>query len=327
MAATWLASPLIALVRPAAAAVAGDLWRRWRIGRRFTNRNPSDISPVIDKAIADMQVLVGRNALLTESVANLLDELKRTGLLELIAKDAFYEINDDGVRVYFEVLFARHTPTFDMHERQNACHELYNTIKFILRESIRAQLHSDILFIFDSFVKHSRVDERVSTADKVKAVVAQVRPDIVRQLGLSGQTILTYTAGDSHTVSGLNQSQFPPWLHLAPEQLEQQVKIVSAALVRAYEFVRLDGPAQRSYDCEIDKLYVPARPTAADFSIQANALQERRETEAPYTELLPASSQCIILGDPGGGKSTLAQRVCLDALRMSATDGRFHSCY
>src|SRR5262249_33487676 len=107
-----------------------------------------------------------------------------------------------------------------------------------------------------------------------------------------------------------------------PDQLENHVKIVSEALIPAYESLRIDGPAQRSYDCEIDKLYIPARLVEADFPLKTNALQESRHTEARYSALMPGSAQCIILGDPGGGKSTLAQRVCLDALRKSAEDGR-----
>ncbi len=322
MAAPWLASPLIALLRPAAIAVAGDLWRRWRIGRKFRSNEPSKNSPVIEKVISDLEILIGNNALLTETVANVLDDLTKTGLLELIARDSFYEIQDEGVRVYFEALFARHTPTLAARERQRACQELYSTVRFLLRESVRAQLSSDLLFIFDSFVKRPRSKENLSDSQKTTAVLAQIRPDVVKRIGRSGQTILAYKADESDRVSGLNQAQFPPWLYLSPEWLESQVKIVSDALIPAYLFVRLDGPAQRSYDCEIDNLYVPARLTEADFSLKATALQERRDSEASYSQLIPTSSQGIILGDPGGGKSTLAQRVCLDELRLSAKDGR-----
>jgi hypothetical protein len=319
---TWLASPLSALLRPAASAIAGDLWRRWHIGRRFVNSTPSENSPWIHKAISDLDVLIGKNALLTDSVAALLDELKSTGILELVARDAFYEIHDEGVRVYFEALFARHTPKLDANETQEACRKLYSTIRFMLRESLRAQVGPDLLFIFDTFLKRNRTDEILSPDDKTKAVLADIRPDIVKRIGLSGQTILAHNGGDSDRVSGLNQLQFPSWIYLSPKQLEPHIMIVSEALIRAYETVRLDGPAQRSYDCEIDKLYIPARLTEADFSIKANALQERSDSEASYSQLLPPLSQCVIIGDPGGGKSTLAQRVCLDALRTSAKDGR-----
>jgi hypothetical protein len=319
---TWLTSPLIALVRPAASAVAGDLWRRWRINRRFASRSPSEKSPIIEKAIADLDVLLGTNAQLTESVAHLLEDLKDTGLLELIARNAFYDIDDEGVRVYFEALFVRHTPNIDLGKRKAACRELFDIIQFMLRESLRIQIDPDLQFIFDSFIDPDSAVDGVPSAAKVRAAMAQIRPDIAKRVGLSGQTILAYKADNSGEASGLNQLQFPAWLYLTPAQLEQQVKFISEGLIQAYEFVRLDGPAQRSYDCEIDNLYVPARLTEADFSIRANILQERNDSEASYLHLIPASSQCIILGDPGGGKSTLAQRVCLDALRISAADGR-----
>src|SRR5262249_49353153 len=130
MLATWLAGPLSALLRPAVNAIAGDLWRRWRIDRRLAKSDPSKTSPVVEKAIADLEILLGKNGKLTESVANLLNDLKGTGLLDLITRDAFYEIHDEGVRVYFEALFARHTPTLDANDRRHACQHLYDTILF-----------------------------------------------------------------------------------------------------------------------------------------------------------------------------------------------------
>jgi len=45
-------------------------------------------------------------------------------------------------------------------------------------------------------------------------------------------------------------------VYLEPEQLKQQIKAVSDALIGKYEYVRLDGPAERTIACEIDKLYV-----------------------------------------------------------------------
>jgi hypothetical protein len=322
MPASWLVSPLLALVRPATQAVAGDLWRRWRVGRRLTQAKPSEHSKTVTKAISDLEVLLSANAILTEPVARLLDELKDTGLLELIARDAFYEIHDEGVRVYFEAMFARYTREIETNKRQDACHQLYGTIRFLLRESLRAQINSDLLFIFDTVIKTASNDQITSSEQKCRAVIAEIRPDVARRVTLSGLAILAYKAGNSEKVSGLNQQQFPSWLYLTPDQLEQQVKVISEGLAVAYESVRLDGPAQRAHNCDIDKLYVPARLTEADFSIKSNAIQERSGSEALYWQKIPASSQCVILGDPGGGKSTLAQRLCLDALRISARDGR-----
>jgi hypothetical protein len=113
MAATWLASPLIALIRPAVSAVGGDIRRRWRIQRKFVNQDPSESSPLMKKAIKDLDILIGNEGLVTQSVADVIEDLKSTGLLELIARDSFYEINDDGIRVYFEAMYARHSPQLD----------------------------------------------------------------------------------------------------------------------------------------------------------------------------------------------------------------------
>jgi NH3-dependent NAD+ synthetase len=53
----------------------------------------------------------------------------------------------------------------------------------------------------------------------------------------------------------------------------------------------------------IDKLYVPPRfRTAGD-------------TVASYAELVAAIDRTVVLGVPGGGKSTLAKKLCFDAAK------------
>jgi hypothetical protein len=321
MAATWLASPLIALIRPAVGAVAGDIFRRWRIQRKFVNQDISESSPVMKKALKDLDILIGNEGLVTQSVADVIEDLKSTGLLELIARDAFYEINDDGIRVYFEAMYARHSPQLDRPQQETASRNLYATIRFMLRESIRAQINNDLLFIYDTTIKNDRA-RTAPAADQMRAVLSQIRPDIVKRIGLAGHHLSPPDGDSNERRSGLNRHQFPSWVYLQPEQLKQQIKAVSDALIGKYEYVRLDGPAERTIACEIDKLYVPARLVEAEYSIKAHALQSRDGRDLSIADLLAAGNQCVVVGDPGGGKSTLAQRICLDALRVAAEDGR-----
>jgi hypothetical protein len=317
-----LIGPLGQLLRPAVGAVVGDIWRRWHVNRRFTMHDQSAQSPVVTKAVHDLEVLIGKNALLTAPIANLLEDLKSTGLLGLIARDAFYDVDDDGVRFHFEAMFARHSQHLSPSEWEAPCNELYRTIRMLLRESIRAQTSADLLFIFDTFVKPQRRGPEPTPDEKRRIVISDIRPDLAKHIALSGQSLVALQGAPSKRHSALDQSQYPPWLYLTPDELSRQVKAVSAALVPAYQFVRLDGPAQRTVDCDIDKLYIPARLVEVDFSLKSHALQVREGTEALFGELIPQAIQCAVLGDPGGGKSTLAQRICLDALCLSADNGR-----
>ncbi|WP_164938051.1 NACHT domain-containing protein [Bradyrhizobium guangxiense] len=68
---------------------------------------------------------------------------------------------------------------------------------------------------------------------------------------------------------------------------------------------------------------MPAVLQRQDFSVRrgltasAQSVAAHREYAAqPYGVALSEIQQCVILGDPGGGKSTLAQRFCLDGLRI-----------
>jgi hypothetical protein len=322
MVATWLAGPLGALIRPAVQAVAGDVYRRYRIQKRFAAKEVSEHSPLMRKAIADLDVLIGNEGLLTQSVAGVIDELKSSGILELIARDAFYEIDDPGVRAYFEALFSRHSPSLDRKKQESAGRQLYETIRFMLRESIRFQVNPDLLFIFDSEIKLRPPRYEASDAEKIKAITSQMRPDLVKRINLAGQTLLETRVQSETAISGFERKQFPDWVYLAPADVEKRIRSISKSLIAKYEYIRIDGPAERTVDCEIDKLYVTARLLEVEFSIKAHDIKVLGSAEIDLKELLSNTNQCVVIGDPGGGKSTLSQRLCLDALREAAVDGK-----
>jgi hypothetical protein len=81
MNAPWLTEPLLALVRPGVTAVASDIWRRWQISRNaFTlDPRPLDTPPQITKAIADLEVLRGNNALISQSIDRISRLVRSTG--------------------------------------------------------------------------------------------------------------------------------------------------------------------------------------------------------------------------------------------------------
>jgi len=239
MPAISLVSPIIALIRPALGAVAGDISRRWRISRQFDRGEVSKTSPFIKKAIADLEILIGKNALLTTTVAAVLEELKTTGLLGVIARDAFYEIHDKGVRTYFEIIFFRHSSTMEKKLQHDACIRLYQTIQSLLRESIRQQIDPSLLFIFDNVNDEDEKLKALPPDDKKQKVISDIRPEVAKRVSLAGQTLLAFKEEESPS------ADLPGWFHLTSEHLVQQIKMISKALIPLYESVRLDGPAQR----------------------------------------------------------------------------------
>src|ERR1700730_14839934 len=177
MPATWLVGPLTAIARPAISAIIGDIWLRWRINRRYVSQVPSEDSPIMVKAISDLEILIGNNALLTSSVANILADLKSSGLIELIARDACYELDDPGIRSLFGALFIRHSTGLKRIKQSEASRKLYNTIRFFLRESIRAQMDRAFLFVFDTFALSKR-NREIGDTEKLRHVMVLLRPDV-----------------------------------------------------------------------------------------------------------------------------------------------------
>lgn len=314
---SWLASPIFALFRPAAAAVAGDIYRRYKLERSFELGEPSTHSPALVKAIRDLEVFLGKRGQINEAISHFLSELKDTGLLHLIARDAFYDLEDAGVRLQFEAMLERHTQVLTPREQADASRELFNTITFVLRESLRHQTQKDILFVFDS-VRGKYAEDDLG---KVRSIVSEVRPDIAKSVSLAARSLIGFSPDSPK--KAIERVQLPSWVYLSPELVAQRLQQITTSLIHAYEYVRIDGPAQRSVDCEIDKLYVPAVLQRNDFSVRRGLTAStqgpvgyREYAVQSYSVALSNIQQCVILGDPGGGKSTLAQRLCLDGLRM-----------
>jgi NACHT domain len=310
-----LMSPLLGLVRPAAARIGNDLWRRWKIDRRFVAGTPSTDSPIIRTAISDLQVLIGKNGLLTESLNNFLVELQATGLLISIAKNAFFRGNNTGVRLQFELMYSRHFNEIAVDGEQSNCDKLYDTICFFLRESILEQVSADFSFI----AQHSPELFRGRTFDDIRNFS---KPEMLDSVGLVAEPYIVFDDSSQNRISGLSRASYPSWLYLDPKHISNLLRIVAEALIPYYEKVRLDGPAQRSFFCEIDKLYVPASLTAAEHSVVDFDFRVPRATALSISDALENAAYSAVLGDPGGGKSTLAQRLCLDALRKCAKDGQ-----
>jgi NACHT domain len=312
MTASWLVSHVIGLLRPAAAAVAGDIYRRFKIERIVQAGEPSRHSPTFIKAVRDLEIFLGNRGEVNEAIGGFLSELKDTGLLYLVALDAFYDLADAGVRLQFDAMLARYIGVLTPKEQVDTGKELFKTVSLVLRESIRLQTSNDILFVFDS-LRSRHIDD---DSGKIRAIVSEVRPDISKSVALATRSLIGSVSAPNGRV------QLPGWVSLSPAAITERLEQIATSLVRAYEYVRIDGPAQRSVDCEIDKLYVPAVLQRNDFSIRrgltASSQGDRvyQEYKAlPYVTALADVRQCVILGDPGGGKSTLAQRLCLDGLR------------
>jgi hypothetical protein len=179
----------------------------------------------------------------------------------------------------------------------------------------------DLLYLFDNALA-DRDKRAKDDLAKQNEIIREIRPEVAKNVSLSARSLLGQRAPTKPSSSGYERNNFPAWLYLEPEKCSTMVATISSALAKSYETIRVDGPAQRSVDCNIDKLYVPARLRGADFIIKQNAFSNRASGEKRYHAILETITQCTILGDPGGGKSTLAQRICLELSRRAEVDGK-----
>ena len=149
-----------------------------------------------------------------------------------------------------------------------------------------------------------------------------MRPDVLKRIALAGQTLVDARLDASGPLRPWKGGNFRSGSILLRQLSRTRSNTFPGASSGAYEYVRIDGPAERTYNCEIDKLYVPARLAEGEFSIKTHDIKTTGLPDVSIAELLSNSNQCAVIGDPGGGKSTLSQRICLDTLRSAHLDGK-----
>ncbi|WP_128928762.1 hypothetical protein [Bradyrhizobium guangxiense] len=188
---------------------------------------PSKHSPTLVKAIGDLDVILGKRGQVNEAIGNFLAELKDTGLLHLVARDAFYDLEDAGVRLQFDAMLERHTKVLTAHEQADANRELFKTITFVLRESLRLQTQKDILFVFDS----QRTKYAEDDLGKVRSIVSDVRPDIAKAVSLAARSLVS--PGSPKRAS--ERVQLPAWASLSPDLVTERLQQITSSLINAYE--------------------------------------------------------------------------------------------
>jgi hypothetical protein len=297
-----LASQVLNLLRSAVEPVVGDLARRFHLTRTVRNASFSEESPIIQKAIKDLEIVLGHQALVTEEVAALLEELRQTGYFSRLARDAFFQIDDPGIRLKFEVLFDRVVQSND-DRKHDKCQRLYNTLRSIMRESLRRQFRPDLLFLVDT--RNIEAGELDKWLDRK---LFEIREKHIMPEGTSARGILLIDE-QKRPVSFFRNDSYPSWLRMDPAQLKNVIAEINEGLERRYDKVRLEGPSFQSITVKIDDVFMPLR-----LLKEQSSRPESGVVDLAIEELQQPLS-LVILGDPGAGKSTIVQKYCFDEVR------------
>ena len=264
----------------------------------------------IQKAISDFETVIGsRYGKLTEKLGRFLEELERTGLINLLVENAIFQRQSADLENIF----------MELHEKivgknEGDAGELYKQLNISFSITMK-ELSKDKI-IFDIIQLHNReMSHRLEQIDEAIS-------NITKKVGLS-KSKLSY------------------------DELSELLLKIAKALQGAYRYVRVEtNRGARSVD--ITRIYIPSnlryrntkknverlgsikhmfKGRGSDFTPSFEG--ERDEVGlVTYTDLRLQFNRAVILGDPGGGKSTLCQHLCFDlakqsvaAMQVSGPDG------
>lgn len=271
-----------------------------------TLRTSSVRNPNVKAAVDDFEVVIGsRYGELNVQLANFLEELERGGLITAMVEDALLDRRSPEVLGSFVGLHSR-AFSKDQGDADDLYKKLMVSFTTTFRELSKDKIASDILKLVhrDISVRCDQIDQALELINKSRAgqrltSLAELQPALLKiARGLQSVTkqIRVETNKGPRSVD-ISKIYIPPKLK------HRDTKKNSEVLAKATSAIRPKSkPAARS------------EPNEFDWRVDPRVLQT-----ISYGDLRFSFSRVVILGDPGGGKSTICQNLCFDLAKQAAS--------
>lgn len=240
-----------------------------------------------DTVIDDFERVIGTyRGELTQPIQNFLEELQRSNLISAIIDSVLLGKDPAELRNAFYKL---HEQIIGKDKGEPA--DLYGKLRASFTASLETLFRDKAL---KAYLKASHQD-LISRLEKIEDGLASVAPTFPKK----------------------NQSY---------EALNESLLKLSQGLQRAYKDIRIETN-KGARPVEISKIFIPSKlcfRKPSKLNVQPAAFEGRPDlyrTEAgrlTFGELKFGFRRVVVLGDPGGGKSTLCQQVCYDFAKQSS---------
>jgi hypothetical protein len=269
-------------------------------------RTSSARNPNVKAAVDDFEVVIGnRYGELNERLASFLEELERGGLITAMVEDALLDRRSPEVLASFVNLHSR-AFSKDQGDAVDLYQKLMVSFTTSFRELSKDKIASDILKLVHRDVSNrcDQIDQALELINKSRAgqrltSLAELQPaflKIARGLQSITKQIRVETNKGPRSVD-ISKIYIPPKLK------HRDTKKNSEFLAKATSAIRpKNKPPTKS------------EPVEYDWRVDPKVLQT-----ISYGDLKLSFSRVVILGDPGGGKSTICQHLCFDLAKQAAS--------
>lgn len=288
-----ITSSLLAKICYAAGRSVFGKLRRLELVQAAYDR-PSGLPSPVRMAVADIRTIIGRQGLLTTQLHDFLTALEHSGLVVQMGVVAITGIRPQGTKLGFRLLFEKHFSDDNGAARiksENA-DQLFDNLVSMLKASIINQNSVEATEFKDS----ARFETLVDNAMRL-------------EVGLRERFLVHENRVEAQERDPILHAK--PWLVEDPQRVRTFVHSMAKSLVEVYHIITVEGPNERSWPIELEEIYVESPVSRVELMRSPNV--DRRtfhDFDIPVSidQFLGELDKAVILGDPGGGKSTLHKR-------------------
>ena len=245
---------------------------------------------VVRTAIADLETYLGsREGILTEKIHKFIRDLEKSGVVTVMIEEALLDARSETTKLAFIELY--HTTS----EESSEAEELYSKISIAIGETARALLKDKSLAALIN-AGRKKIEQRLARIEDFLSVAElHARDD-----------------------KGLDA-----------KKIEDTLGKICKGLQIHYRTLRVETDSGAK-PVDINKIYMPSRlryMNSFSAQIEMMNISKNRENghyffhgrveQFPYSEFQSEFNRCVVLGDPGGGKSTLCQNLCYNLAKNS----------
>lgn len=260
----------------------------------------------IKQAMDDFETVIGhRYGQYNDKLAHFLQELERGGLITAMVEDALLDRRSEELKKSFGLLHAR---AFALGEgdAEDLFQKLMVSFVTTFREVSKDKVVADTLKLIYREItnKCEQIDQALQLINKEHNTEKptslgdlQVRLlKIARGLQSATKQVRVETNKGPRSVD-ISKVYIPPKLRHRETKRNAEILVKTSAVIRprGRGTARYDGPE-------------------TEWRIDPNVLQS-----ITYGDLKLSFSRVVILGDPGGGKSTICQNLCFDLAKQAAS--------
>jgi hypothetical protein len=261
----------------------------------------------VKAAVEDFEILIGtRYGQYNEQLARFLEELERGGLITAMVEDALLDRRSAEVQNSFVSFHSRAFPD-NQEDAATLYRKLMLSFTTTFRELSKDKIASDILKLVhrDISARLNQIDQALELVNK--SPLSQ-KPTSLRELQ---PALLKISRGlQSITKQVRVETNKGPRsvdiskIYIPPKLKHRATKKNSEALAKATSAIRSKTRhlSSRSDGAELE------------WRVDPSILET-----ITYSDLKLAFSRVVILGDPGGGKSTICQNLCFDLAKQAAS--------